>query len=119
MLDGGERGEELTDFAFAHGAGMTLVVEKDESLDPVEVGFLGLWGEVTQLHGFAGGIEEFWRGRMNAVRPIRRGHSVKPGGLCGDHGIGSVNPAVSGTIHPLLLPVHGPISEIQFYLIRG
>ena len=41
MLFACQAGEELGDFFLAHLRGMTLVMEKDETFDPVDIGFLG------------------------------------------------------------------------------
>ncbi len=58
MFFDGEMSQKRFDFRTAHLHRMPLVVEQDETLDPVDVGLSGTMGIVLGLDGVANLIEE-------------------------------------------------------------
>jgi len=65
MLFACEAGEKPSDFFLAHLRGMTLVVEKDEPFNPVDIGFLGSRTIVPRANCLPNLIEQLglWRWR--------------------------------------------------------
>jgi hypothetical protein len=63
----GERGQECGDFRGAHLRRMTLAVEEDVALDPVDIGLLGASAVVAGLDGVADAVEEAGLRRLRRV----------------------------------------------------